>query len=98
MTGIRVRSELSDEPVDMDSEAWRHECECRYVLDGLHSRESRNRWLYGNDDGKDRNYGPGSTNSKKCVAAKRGVEAADRIKADVLAIIERRKSGAPESS
>lgn len=98
MTPLRVRSELSDEPVDIYSEAWRHECECRYVLDGLHSRESRNRWLYGNDDGKDRNYGPGSTNSQKCIAAKRGVEAADRIKAGVLAIIQSRKARAAESS
>lgn len=95
MTPLRVRSELSDEPVDIYSEAWRHECECRYVLDGLHSRESRNRWLYGSSDGArpaDGNFPRG------CVAKIRGVEAADRIKAGVLAIIKSRKARAAESS
>ncbi|WP_191058449.1 DUF7696 family protein [Geminicoccus harenae] len=95
MTGIKVRSELSDEPVDIYSEAWRHECECRYVLDGLHSKESRNRWLYGSPDGAqpaDGNFPRG------CVAKIRGVEAADRIKAGVLDIIQSRKTRAAASS
>ncbi|WP_159711599.1 DUF7696 family protein, partial [Geminicoccus flavidas] len=78
------------------SEAWRHECECRYVLDGLHSRESRNRWLYGNPDGE--RPPDGVSFPKGCVAKIRGVEAADRIKAGVLAIIKSRKARAAASS
>lgn len=38
-------SELTGEEIDSASEAWRHETECRYVLDQLPDREARNAYL-----------------------------------------------------
>lgn len=41
------KSELTGEPVDPYSEAWRHECECRHVLDKMGSRAERAAYLEG---------------------------------------------------
>ena len=40
-------SEMTGEPVDPYSDAWRHECECRYVLDQMTSRPQRASYLEG---------------------------------------------------
>ena len=41
------KSELTGEPVDPYSEAWRHECECRSILDGMSTRAQRTKQLDG---------------------------------------------------
>lgn len=38
-------SEFTGEPVDTYSEAWRHECEVRHVVDRIPTRELRNAFL-----------------------------------------------------
>lgn len=40
-------SEFTGEPVDTASEEWRHECECRYMLDHFTTRDQRNLHIEG---------------------------------------------------
>lgn len=40
-------SELTGEPVDTSSEAWRHECECRWLLSEKAGRADKHLYLYG---------------------------------------------------
>lgn len=44
------KSELTGEPVDPYSEAWRHECECRHILDKMGSRAERAAYIAGVED------------------------------------------------
>ena len=41
------KSEFTGEPVDPYSEAWRHECECRFILDKMSTRPQRAAYLEG---------------------------------------------------
>lgn len=71
------RSEFTHAEVAGDSEDWRHECECRYVLDGMPSREHRNAYLNGETrDGK----------FQRGVKQIRGEAATERLRIDVLAL------------
>jgi len=40
-------SELTCEPVDTNSEAWRHECECRWLLANKPTKAEKHLHLYG---------------------------------------------------
>lgn len=40
-----VISELTGQPADTSSEEWRHECECRWILDNIKTREQRREHL-----------------------------------------------------
>lgn len=41
---------ITGQDVDTASEAWRHSCECRWLLDNKPTRSLKHRWLYGVDD------------------------------------------------
>ncbi len=77
------------------SEAYRHECECRYVLDRLPDKWARNKWLYGNPNGV--RDATGRINEamvrRPSIGAARGLAAAERIRAGVMQIVEARKRG-----
>lgn len=84
-------SELTGTEVASDSEAWRHECECRWVLDGMADREQRNAYLDGETD-----YAGKLT--RKGVKHQRGEEAVERIRRDVYRLIELRRTRAPSAN
>lgn len=65
-------SELTGQPVDTYSEAWRAECEARALL-AMPSRDHRNRFLYGYTDGAGKKH--------RGVADIRGKAAADELRA-----------------
>jgi len=87
-------SEITGQPVDTSSEDWRHECECRHVLDGFPDKSSRNMWLYGDPDGVRDAMGRIVEDrvQKKSVAHIRGIAAADRIREGAIAIANARKA------
>lgn len=45
-----VFSQLANAVVDSDSEAWRHECECRHLLRAYPTRSQKHMHLYGVHD------------------------------------------------
>lgn len=101
-------SELTGEEVNTHSEAWRHECECRWLLANKPTREDKHLWLYGVRD-RDQiiefNAATGKhelaedwqkriPDKTKCILKARGLAAADRLLADAKRIWERRQQEA----
>ena len=81
-------SEFTGQPVtDTTSEEWRHECECRYVLDCMPDKITRQRYLYGEMD-------LGATVKRRGIAQIRGKAEADRIRDGVLKLYRLRKEQA----
>lgn len=87
-------SHLAGADVDTASEAWRHECECRWLLTAKPTRTAKHMHLYGVPDreqlfGYDRATGrplaaPDTSRwqHKAPLMKFRGIEAADRMLAD----------------
>lgn len=48
-----VYSHLAGAEVDSSSEAWRHECECRWLLENKPTRSAKHLYLYGVADRKE---------------------------------------------
>lgn len=91
--------------VPSDSEEYRHDCECRYVLDRMPDKYARNLWLYGNSKGVRDTLGRidesmiGQDEPRRNIAKKRGLAAAERIREGAMAIATaRRAKRAPTKS
>lgn len=85
-------SEITGQPVDTYSEAWRAECEARAVL-AMPSREHRNRFLYGVTDLTGKRH--------RGVADIRGKEAADELRRraeDLFYLRKRRAEAAAQAT
>lgn len=78
-------SEITGQPVDSWGEDWRHECEARFILDRLQSRDQRRKYLNCNE--RDESTG----RFRKGIAQMRGQAEADRLHATVMKIVEARK-------
>lgn len=81
--------------VDTSSEAYRHYCECKWLLDNMPGRSAKHRWLFGvNDRRMIINQRTGELTedwkrlSEKSITHLRGLEAADRILADAKKIYD----------
>lgn len=86
-----VYSKLLGREVDDSSEEWRHECECRWLLDHKQNRSQKHLWLYGVKDrsivvnlitGVLRDNYKDLLGAKKNILTARGLAAADKILAD----------------
>ena len=84
-------SELTQTEVASDSEAWRFECECRWILDGMSTREQRNDYLDGEIDHSGKL-------TRKGVKHQRGDAAVERIRAGVYALIAARRQRMPAAN
>jgi hypothetical protein len=106
-----VISELTGEPVDTYSEAWRHECECAWLLENKPSKALKHLYLYGVPDrnqlvtidgktGQDAIVEEYQNRRSSAVPASiykaRGLEAADRILEDAKRLYELRRAKANE--
>ena len=91
-------SEITGQPVDTASEEWRHECECRFVLDCFPDKYARNNRLYGQPEGIRDNMGRNNESliRPKSIAAMRGAAAADRIREGAMAIAANRRAAAKQ--
>lgn len=102
MTGNLVYSHLSSCEIDSGSEAWRHECECRWLLEAKPTRSEKHMHLYGvpnrdmlfEYDTKTGRPEMATDHAKRWqikmpLMKVRGIEAADRILADARKIYER---------
>ena len=101
-----VYSELLDRMVDSFSEEWRHECECRWLLDHKPNPIQMNLYLYGVENrsqvvekdatGKDRLIPEHARFWKdpktKPLTAHRGLQNADQLLNDVLRLKTMRAS------
>jgi hypothetical protein len=102
-----VISELTGEPVDTSSEAWRHECECAWLLANKPNRAAKHLYLYGVPDrsqlvtydsktGRDVIVEEFQNRRSSAVPASiykaRGLEAADRILEDAKRLHQARIS------
>lgn len=97
----KVYSMLAGAEVDDSSEMWRHECECRWLLNNKPTRTDKHLHLYGvHDRNQLLEYNP-KTGRQELVANPaqiwltkmplmkvRGIEAADRLLADARKIYE----------
>lgn len=94
---------LTGAEVDTASEAWRHSCECRWLLDNKPTRTEKHRYLFGVNDREqlfthDRQTGQSvlrddyrTLQAGKPLMNVRSLEAADRILADARKIYEAQK-------
>jgi len=94
---------LAASEVDTSSEAWRHECECRWLLINKPTRLDKHRYLYGVDD-RERLFAVSRKTGKlelrptdelrelwsgtKPLMHWRGLDGADRILADARRIYQ----------
>jgi len=92
-------SHLSGNDVDTSSEAWRHECECRWLLTAKPTRTEKHMYLYGIEDRSklfaynERNELVLRSNFRALQVGRpmmnvRSLEAADRILADAKRIYD----------
>ncbi len=81
---------LAGREVDTSSEEWRHECECRWLLNERPSRREKHLYLYGVSD-RSQLFSPGSGKlrddyqklwERKPLMHYRSLDAADRILSD----------------
>ena len=83
---VMVWSHLAGREVPRDSEEWRHECECRWVL-ALPTKQARLRYLYGTqeiDSAGRTTFAKGIAQIRSGGNEARGKATADRIKADCM--------------
>lgn len=88
---------ITSQEVDTASEAYRHLCECRWLLEHKPTRTEKHLWLYGVHDrqllmtyqGKLRDDWKMIAQAKS-ITHVRGLEAADRLLADARKIYELR--------
>ncbi len=73
--------------VDSSSEDWRHECEARWILDKLPSRDARRCYLRGWQD-------PDTGRQRKGVLQLRGEDEVKRLEATMWALWHARKKSA----
>lgn len=83
-----ARLEVTGEEVDTTSEAWRHECEARYILDTLKTRQERNRFLDCDV------FDPATRRRTRGIKQQRGEAEEKRLRATVMLIVEARKKAA----
>lgn len=76
---------VDGEQVDSASEAWRHECECRYILN-LPTLSDRREWLYGRAEMKF-----GHVAQAGGLLQRRGAEAVKAIEAKMLELWKARQ-------
>jgi hypothetical protein len=107
-----VISELTGEEIDRSSEQFRHECECRWLLDKKPSRADKHLWLYGVRDraqlfdfnpktGRDElsdDWKKRIVSDTPPVIVHRGLAAADRILEDARRIYEARQRKASSAA
>ena len=84
-------SELTGQPVDTASEAWRHECEARYILN-MPDRETRNQYLLGVEEQAMGPKGPYTKTVTRGIKHTRGEAEVERLRATVLQLHEIRKA------
>lgn len=101
---------LSGREVDTNSEEWRHECECVWLLKNKPGRSQKHLYLYGvpdrsqivarDKDGREvlRENAKTIWGRNKPLATHRGLEAADRILADARRIHEHQNQPAAQSA
>lgn len=75
-------SEFTGKEVPNTSEEWRHECECRWLLDGFKDRDARNLYLDG---------GMVDSKFKRGVKQARGEAAVNVLRADTLRLFQLRQ-------
>lgn len=103
-----VISELTGEPVDTSSEAWRHECECAWLLRSKPTKADKHLHLYGVWDREDlmvfnpatgqhqlaEDWDKRVPKDTRPLIKFRGLQAADRILADARRLWEKRNGNA----
>lgn len=96
-----VYSQLAGREVDTESEEWRHECECRWLLRAKPTRTEKHVWLYGvRDRSMVVRHDPATgqdvylenwrqiTGGLKSIASVRNLASADRMLADAKRLYE----------